>query len=415
MAMVYQKGTVYLQGARQKKWYGKFRVYGRDRNGKEVERTRKIVLGSKSELCKWEAAKKLEEIILRENGSGNTAFLKADDSVTFEWFVRERYLPMRSGSWRPATKAKTEYEINRYLVEKFADAPISMIGTFEIQIQLNNLAGKFSESIVKHAYVNVRSIMRSAQKLKFIADNPAEDVKMPETKAVKRRTMTTQQIASLIGAIEDPHDLCLMSIGLFCATRTSETFGLQWKSYLGDRLIVHGTAYERQLYEGKTKTEASAQAIPIPEDIQPIIEAWREVCPDTSPDALMFPTSGRGTREDETVPRHAKNFLRWRIHPIAKRLGIPTELVTFQVMRRTLGTDLQQHGTMKDAQQILRHASIRTTANVYMQPIPASVVSAINSRTRAIFQTRNQVASVKTPTTTVPNGSKFEGGQNASA
>src|SRR5438105_12483831 len=79
--------------------------------GREVEKTRKIVLGSESELCKWEAAKKLEEVILRENGSGSTAFLKADASVTFGWFVRERYLPMRSGSWRPATKAKTEFEI----------------------------------------------------------------------------------------------------------------------------------------------------------------------------------------------------------------------------------------------------------------------------------------------------------------
>src|SRR5689334_15978699 len=104
--MVYQKGTVYLQGARQKKWYGKFRVYARDRNGREVEKTRKIVLGSKSELCKWEAAKKLEEIILRENGSGSTAFLKADDSVTFGWFVCERYLPMRSGEL--ATRNQSE-------------------------------------------------------------------------------------------------------------------------------------------------------------------------------------------------------------------------------------------------------------------------------------------------------------------
>ena len=65
--------------------------------------------------------------------------------------------------------------------------------------------------------------------------------------------------------------------------------------------------------------------------------------------------------------------------------------------------------------QILRYASIRTTANVYMQPIPASVVSAINSRGKAILQIRNQVASSKTPTTTVPNGSKFEGGVSASA
>src|SRR6185437_1788562 len=211
-------------------------------------------------------------------------------------------------------------------------------------------------------YVNVRSIMRSAQKLKFILDNPAEDVKMPETKAVKRRTMTAQQIASLIDAIEDPHDLCLVSIGLFCATRTSEAFGLQWKSYAGDRLIIHSTAYEGRLYNGKVKTEESRNSIPIPKAIRPVIEAWRKVCNDTSPEALMFSTSGRKAKN---VPRQPKNFLKWRIHPIAVKLGIPKELVTFQEMRRTLGTDLQLHGTMKDAQRILRHASIRTTANVY--------------------------------------------------
>ena len=40
---------------------------------------------------------------------------------------------------------------------------------------------------------------------------------------------------------------------------------------------------------------------------------------------------------------------------------------------------------MKDAQQILRHASIKTTAEIYMQEIQASVRSAINSRTREIY------------------------------
>ena len=58
MAMVYQRGTVYLKGTREKKWYGKFRVYLKGRNGEEVERTRKVVLGNKSELRKWEAEEK---------------------------------------------------------------------------------------------------------------------------------------------------------------------------------------------------------------------------------------------------------------------------------------------------------------------------------------------------------------------
>jgi integrase len=422
MAMVYQKGTVYLQGAREKKWYGKFRVYLKGRNGEEVERTRKVVLGKRSDLRKWEAQEKLQTIVQEENGKGISSFVpKADDSVTFGWFVKEKYIPMRRGRWRPATQQKTEFEIGKYLVENFESVPIREIGLFELQVHLNKLAEIYSESIVRHTFVNIRSIMRLARKLKFLQEDPAEQLKMPQTKEMKRPTMTAKQINDLINVIEDIHDLCLMSIALFCATRTSETLGLTWRSYAGDRLIPLNTAFEGRLYEGRLKTRESRNAIPIPEDVIPIIEAWRSVSKDTSPDALMFPTFGRGIRKGEVVPRQGRNFLKWRIHPIADKLGIPRKLVTFQVMRRTLGTDMQGHGTMKDAQQILRHASIKTTAEIYMQEIQASVRSAINSRTRAIFsQRKNELNQLENPVshqrkpnsskprnTTVPNGSKL--------
>jgi len=423
--MVYQKGTVFLQGAREKKWYGKFRVYFNGRDGEEVERTRKVVLGPKSELRKWEAEEKLQRIIREENGKdGATPAPKADDSVTFGWFVTEKYLPMYRGRWRLPTKKKTEFEINKYLVEKFSKSPLRDLGMFELQVHLNKLAEGYSDSIVRHAFTNTRSILHLACKLKFIQDDPAEDLKMPQTKEVERPTMTAEQIVQLIDSIEDVHDLCLMSIALFCATRTSETFGLIWKSYAGNKLVPLGTAYEGHLYPGQLKTEESRNAVPIPKDVLPIIEAWRRVCPDPSPEALMFPTFGRRHRKRQAVPRQAKNFMKSRIHPIADRLGIPRSLVTFQVMRRTLGTDMQDHGTMKDTQQILRHASIRQTADVYMQEIQASVRAAINSRTRAIFRQRRRkpgsVASLvhhkrqpnraKVSSTTVPNGSKLTEG-----
>ncbi|MGA2168046.1 MAG: hypothetical protein ABSG62_07515 [Terracidiphilus sp.] len=40
---------------------------------------------------------------------------------------------------------------------------------------------------------------------------------------------------------------------------------------------------------------------------------------------------------------------------------------------------------MKDAQGALRHASIQTKGDVYMQAIEASVLNAMNSRTKQIF------------------------------
>lgn len=412
MAMVYQKGTVYLRGTREKKWYGKFRVYLLDQEGKETEKTRKVVLGPKAKLRKFEAEARLQEIIRQANGgkiSGGTE-LAYDDSVTFEWFVENRYVPMREGRWRPATKKSTEYEIRRYLTSAIGSKPLRTMNTFELQVVLNKLAQDYSDSVVRHAYVNLKSVFKTARKLKFVTENPGEDLVMPDTKAVAKPTLSTEQIVALVSAVTDPHDLCLLCIGIFCGTRTSEVLGLQWKSWQGDHLLPYGTVHEGQFFEGKMKTGASRDAIPVPEPIRKVIAEWHRQCEDPSPEALMFPTFGRGDRTGTDVPRQGKNFLRWRIRPIADKLGIPANLVTFQVMRRTLGTDLQKYGTLKDAQRILRHADIKTTGNVYMQAIPDSVMKAINKRTKAVLRGRG----LEGKSLTVPNGSKLLLGESAS-
>jgi hypothetical protein len=46
---------------------------------------------------------------------------------------------------------------------------------------------------------------------------------------------------------------------------------------------------------------------------------------------------------------------------------------------------MQKHGTLKDAQGMLRHASIKTTGDVYVQTIEQSVLQAVNSRTAAVL------------------------------
>jgi len=51
-----------------------------------------------------------------------------------------------------------------------------------------------------------------------------------------------------------------------------------------------------------------------------------------------------------------------------------------------MGTDMQHHGTLKDTQGALRHASISTIGNVYVQVIDESVFKAVNSRTNAVLE-----------------------------
>ena len=66
------------------------------------------------------------------------------------------------------------------------------------------------------------------------------------------------------------------------------------------------------------------------------------------------------------------------------------------------GTDLQKHGTLKNAQGALRHASIKTTGDVYVQTIESSVLTAMNSRTMQILTGKEK---------TVTTGSKMPVGK----
>jgi hypothetical protein len=53
---------------------------------------------------------------------------------------------------------------------------------------------------------------------------------------------------------------------------------------------------------------------------------------------------------------------------------------------------MQEHGTLKDVQGALRHASIKTTGDIYVQRLEASVLAALNSRTDQILNHRKEVA-----------------------
>ena len=253
MAMKYQKGTVYPRGRKVKMWYGKYTVYLRNEEGKEVGKRRNVPLCPKAGTPKWKAEEMLHALILQDTGvpAKTSPGIVPDETVTFQWFVAERYLPMREGTWSPAYRKINTFEIKHYLVEHFGRIPLNQLGAFEIQVWLNKLATKYSQSVVRHCYINIRSILQMAKKLKFLAADPAEDVNMPQTKPVEKPVMTQEQILKLIGGIQDLHDLCLMYVGIFCGPRASEVLGLQWKSWTGTTLVPHGTAFEGRFYPGR--------------------------------------------------------------------------------------------------------------------------------------------------------------------
>ena len=73
--------------------------------------------------------------------------------MTFLWFVKERYIPMRRGSWSPTYKRTNTYNLEHYLIGHFGDMPLRNLSTFEIQVWLNNRVEQkdYSDSVVRSA------------------------------------------------------------------------------------------------------------------------------------------------------------------------------------------------------------------------------------------------------------------------
>jgi hypothetical protein len=98
----HQDGWVEERGGRVRKWYGHYFEYVTDAEGKETRVHRGIYLGEKAKLNKWEAEKKLRDAIAatqKQQPFGN--------ALTFEWFTRKRFIPMKCPSGRGQLGAQT--------------------------------------------------------------------------------------------------------------------------------------------------------------------------------------------------------------------------------------------------------------------------------------------------------------------
>ena len=161
-----------------------------------------------------------------------------------------------------------------------------------------------------------------AKKQKFLTEDPGEDVNMPQTKPVKKPVLLREQILALIGAIEDIHSRSVPAIrrDFFVVPARARS----WACNGNPGMARFYCRMERPMRANSMRagwTKDSKAPIPVPEQVRPVIEAWRKACKDPSPEALMFPTFGRGKRKGQAVPGWGKNFLVWRIRRRTPRVS----------------------------------------------------------------------------------------------
>ena len=382
MGKSHQKGWVSIRG---KKWYGYFRrtVIDPSTNQPKTVST-PVALGLKSEMTKYEAREQLELEIKRLTGQIAEDGVVKNGSVTFEWFVRNRYLPLKEADWKEETAKTKKYLIQVDLVDAFKDVRLENIDKLALQTHLNQMAKTRSRDRVLQARAYMRAIFAEAVEQDFLPKDPARSIKVPtELRETDKTTLTWDQLRAALSRLA-LRDWIVLKLDMSNALRPGELFGLRWSCFDPEHCRIE---IKETVYKGKIrpwgKTKGSLTKIPIAAQLAEELQAWRRQSWEEqqhkknwqgptadSPEAFIFPGRNGGFID-------SSNYRKRVLHKLAEEMGLPK--LTFQVIRRTIATLAKNKGHVKDIQGMMRHSRLATTAEVYMQSLEDGVRSTVNS------------------------------------
>jgi integrase len=153
---------------------------------------------------------------------------------------------------------------------------------------------------------------------------------------------------------------------------------LRWCDVDADR----GCLTVRQaVYEGRfdtPKTQAGLRQIPLSQAALQLVTDWRERSKHGAPDALVFSTSSG-------KPISPNDVARQQIFPACQKLGL--DRATWLTFRRTYSSWAHEEGVPgKVVAQLMGHAKVDTTLNVYTQVVEGALRTAADKIGSGLFR-----------------------------
>ena len=255
---------------------------------------------------------------------------------------------------------------NRHIRPKWADFPLDKMKPMAVEDWLRHLP------MAPKSRANIRGIMHSMFKcagrweLIEMGKNPIALVRVKDcTKRLTTpRVLTVTEFCVLLPHLKEPYRTMII-VAQCLGLRVSEIMALKWSDFdfenlhlLVQRSIVHGRV-------GAVKTEYSRDVVPLDRELASVLHAWRWQAPFQGADAWLFanPRTGR--------PYHQEEILKNPLRKAAIAAGIGPE-IGWHTFRHTYRSWLDATGApLKVQQELMRHASITTTMNVYGRAMPS--------------------------------------------
>jgi integrase len=186
--------------------------------------------------------------------------------------------------------------------------------------------------------------------------------------STKRERVTEPLEASEFRALMLKLPQKMRVIGIVAATtglRISEVLGLKWKDIDWKEAQMNVTRSVVDGIIGKCKTEASRKPVPIDSFTAGELRTWKKETCYAEPEDWVFASERVGGK----MPPWSDTLLDRILQPAAKKAGI-TKWVGFHTFRHTYSTLLKANNEdVKVVQELMRHANITTTMNIYTKAL----------------------------------------------
>ena len=190
-------------------------------------------------------------------------------------------------------------------------------------------------------------------------------VKGISRRQVEPRILAGSEIQSLLAALSNEPYRTMVVMAVSTGLRCSELFALKWLDFDWDRLTLFVRRAVVDGVVGDVKTKYSQSGLPLDPALAEILFTWKRASEFGREEDWVFASPLKAGE----APLRATAALANHIKPATTRAGIRGNL-GWHTFRHTYSSMLRQLGVdLKVQQELLRHADIRTTMNVYTQAV----------------------------------------------
>ena len=250
----------------------------------------------------------------------------------------------------------------KWILPRWGSYRVTEVKAVAVEQWLRSL--KYADGSKAKARNIMSAVFNHAVRWEWLTVNPIRMVRQSAKRTRIPIVLSIEQIAALLRILKEP-TRTMVFLAVFTGLRVGELLGLKWKDIDFQKMEIHVIRSIVMQHVGDCKTEASRKPVPLDLRLANVLWSWRLQSPYPTDEDWVFASPHSGGK----LPYWPGSLYKAHLEPAAKEVGIVGHF-GWHTFRHTYATLLKGNGEdVKVVQELMRHANISVTLNVYAQAI----------------------------------------------